>query len=294
LKGETFLKKGTLLSVVFLLVFGLLLAACGSSSSNGNSNGGGSSSGTDSSNKSSEAGKGNTIVLGADTTFPPFESQQNGQVVGFDIDMMKAIAKKENLKLNIKTMPFEGLIPALQSGQLNAAVAGMTIKTSRMKGTDFSNAYYKSGLSILVKKDSKISGIKDLKGHLVATKKGTSSVDYLKDHGITKIKQFQNINDAYQTLESGGADAVLFDNPVNINFKAKRDNVKIVGGLLTGEYYGIAVSKKNPDLLKKVNDGLAKIKKDGTYKKLFDKWLDGDTSGIVKDVKTPEDVAVKD
>lgn len=288
------MKKGTLLSIIFLLVFGLLLAACGNSGKDGSSNGGGSNSGTANSGNSSGGGKGKTIILGADTTFPPFESEQNGQVVGFDIDLMKAIAKKENLNLKIKTMQFNGIIPALKTGQLNAAVAGMTITKDRMQNVKFSNAYYKSGLSVLVKKDSDIKGFKDLKGHLVATKKATSSVDYLQEHGMNKIKQFQNINDAYQTLESGGADAVLFDNPVNIDFKSKKNNVKIVGGLLTGEYYGVAVSEKNPELVKKINDGLAKIKKDGTYKKLFDKYLDGDTSGMVKDVKKPEDVAVSD
>ncbi|MFC7392199.1 basic amino acid ABC transporter substrate-binding protein [Scopulibacillus cellulosilyticus] len=280
-------KKSVLISLVLLLALGMLLAGCGKSKDSSSSGSGNSSGGSNDNN---------TIIVGADTTFPPFESEVNGKVTGFDIDMVKAIAKKEGFKVEIKTMPFEGLIPALQAGSLDMAVAGMTIKSDRMKNVNFSNAYYKSGLSILVKKDSKIKNVKDLKGHLVATKKGTSSVDYLTSHGVngSDIKQFKDINDAYQALENGGADAVLFDNPVNINFKSKRDNVKIVGGLLTGEYYGIAVNKKKADLLKKVNDGLAKMKKDGEYKKLFDKYLDGDTSGIVNDVKKPEDVAVSD
>jgi len=122
-------------------------------------------------------------------------------------------------------------------------------------------------------------------------------VDYLKDHGFkdSDIKQFKDINDAYQALENGGAEAVVFDNPVNIDFTNKKDNVKIIGGLLTGEYYGIAVSKKKSDeLLDKINDGLAGLKDDGTYKKLFSKYLGGDMNGYVKEVKKPEDVAVED
>jgi polar amino acid transport system substrate-binding protein/glutamine transport system substrate-binding protein len=165
-----------------------------------------------------------------------------------------------------------------------------------MKNVDFSDAYYKSGLSILVKKDSKIKGFDDLSGHVVATKKATSSVDYLTDHKFQSdhIKQFQSIDAAYQALMTGGADAVIFDNPVNINFKTKHEGVKTVGPLLTGEYYGIAVSKKKPDLVAKLNDGLAKIKKSGEYKKLFDKYFGGDLSGEVEGVEKPADIAVKD
>ncbi|OWT54506.1 basic amino acid ABC transporter substrate-binding protein [Candidimonas nitroreducens] len=238
-----------------------------------------------------------TILVGADTTFPPFETEVNGKVTGFDIDMIRAIAKAENLQVSLKTMPFNGIIPSLQAGSIDAAVAGITIKKSRMQNVDFSNAYYKSGLSVLVKADSKIKSFADLKGHVVATKKATSSVDYMTDHGIDQryIKQFQDIDVAYQALMTGGADAVVFDNPVNVNFKTSHDkSVKIVGDLLTGEYYGIAVSKKKPELVKELNDGLAKIKKSGEYHQLFVKYFGGDTRGAVKGVESPSSVAVSD
>ncbi|HET7580768.1 MAG TPA: basic amino acid ABC transporter substrate-binding protein [Bacillales bacterium] len=288
------MKKGTILSFAFLLVFGLLLAACGSSQSS-NGSGGNSS---DNSKANSDGGSGKVILVGADTTFPPFETQDaNGNITGFDIEMIKDIAKAEGFKVKLKPMQFDGIIPALQGGSIDAAVAGITIKKDRMKHVNFSNAYYKSGLSILVKKDSDISGVDSLKGHLIGTKKGTSSVSYLEQNGFNvskNVKQYKNISEAYAALESGGVDAVLFDNPPNINFANQHDDVKLVGGLLTGEYYGIAVTKKNQDLLKKINDGLAKIKKNGEYKKLFKKYLGGDMNGFVKGVKKPEKVAVTD
>ncbi len=236
------------------------------------------------------------IVVGADTTFPPFETEQNGKVTGFDIDMIEAIAKAENMKVTIKTLPFNGIIPSLQAGSIDAAVAGITIKTSRLQNVDFSDAYYKSGLSVLVKNDSKINGFDDLKGHVVATKKATSSVDYLTEHGFSAdyIKQFQSIDAAYQALMTGGADAVIFDNPVNLDFKTKHDGVKTVGDLLTGEYYGIAVSKKKPELAAKINDGLAKIRQNGEYHQLFVKYFGGDTSGEVNEAKKAADVALKE
>ncbi|MBV6303319.1 basic amino acid ABC transporter substrate-binding protein [Candidimonas humi] len=235
-----------------------------------------------------------TILVGADTTFPPFETEVNGKVSGFDIDMIQAIAKAENMQVTLKTMPFNGLIPSLQAGSIDAAVAGITIKKSRMQNVDFSDAYYKSGLSVLVKADSKIKSFADLKGHVVATKKATSSVDYMTEHGIDSryIKQFQDIDVAYQALMTGGADAVVFDNPVNVNFKTSHKNVKIVGDLLTGEYYGIAITKKKPELVDKINAGLAKIKKSGEYHQLFVKYFGGDTRGAVKGVEKPDSVAV--
>lgn len=234
------------------------------------------------------------IVVGADTTFPPFETETNGAVTGFDIDMVKAIAKSEDMTISLKTLPFNGIIPSLQAGSIDAAVAGITIKTSRMQNVDFSDAYYKSGLSVLVKKDSNIKDFADLKGHVVATKKATSSVDYLTSHGFPSdyVKQFQSIDAAYQALETGGADAVIFDNPVNVNFKTAHGDVKIVGPLLTGEYYGIAISKQKPELVGKINDGLAKIKQSGEYQKLFETYFGGDVSGVVNGVEKPANVAV--
>lgn len=236
------------------------------------------------------------IVVGADTTFPPFESEVDGKVTGFDIDMINSIAKAENMTVTLKTLPFSGIIPSLQAGSLDAAVAGITIKTNRMKNVDFSDAYYKSGLSILVKKGSDITGFDSLKGHVVATKMATSSVDYLTQHGFPSdhIKQFPNIDSAYQALMTGGADAVLFDNPVNLNFKNSQPDVKTVGPLLTGEYYGIAVSKKNPELVAKLNAGLAKIRANGEYKQLFVKYFGGDLSGAVDSAEKPASVAVSD
>jgi glutamine transport system substrate-binding protein len=268
-----------------LAVMGAMVVGCGATNNNTATN--------TASNATGAATTGQaTIKVAADTTFPPFESEQNGKVSGFDIAMINAIAKQENLKVDMSTMPFTGLIPALQTGQADVAVAGITIKTSRMQAVNFSNAYYKSGLSVLVKTNSKINSLSDLKGKLVATKKGTSSVDLLTQKGITNIKQFDNIDDAYNALESGGADAVVFDNPVNINFENSHKDVHVVGGLLTGEYYGIAVSKKDADLLNKINDGLKKIQDDGEYAKLFDQYLGGDKSGVVDGVKDPASVAV--
>ncbi|WCK53410.1 basic amino acid ABC transporter substrate-binding protein [Aneurinibacillus sp. Ricciae_BoGa-3] len=277
--------------LVSAMLLGATLAGC---SSNSSSSAGGAAQ-PSTSGKSADSSSQQTVNVAADTTFPPFETQTNGKVTGFDIDLINAIAKKENLKVNMKTMNFTGLIPALQASQVDIAVAGITIKTSREKVVSFSNAYYKSGLSILVKKsDSSVKELKDLAGKTVATKKATSSVDILNKVGGVKVQQFDNIDDAYNQLENGGAQAVVFDNPVNLNFMKSHPEVKTVGGLLTGEYYGIAVRKDAPDILKKVNDGFKKMQDSGEYAALYKQYFGDDKNGLVTTTIDPATVALHD
>ena len=223
-----------------------------------------------------------TITVGADTTFPPFEMEVHGKVTGFDIDLIHAIAKTEGLKLKLSTMDFQGLIPALQTGTIDVAVAGITITPQRAKVVNFSHPYYHSGLSILVKKDSPIHSVQDLKGKTVAVKLGTTADLMMSKKAGVQVQRFTNIDDAYNQMENGGANAVVFDNPVNLNYAKSHPNVHVVGKLLTGENYGIAVTKKDPGLLKKINDGLYKVYKSGEYAKLYKQYFGQDEHGFVK------------
>ena len=222
------------------------------------------------------------ITVGADTTFPPFEMEVHGKVTGFDIDLIHAIAKREGLTIHMQTMDFQGLIPALQTGTIDVAVAGITITEQRAKVVNFSHPYYHSGLSVLVKKSSGIRGVQDLKGKSVAVKLGTTAdLMMSKKAGVT-VQRFTNIDDAYNQMQNGGASAVVFDNPVNLNYAKGHPDVHVVGKLLTGEDYGIAVTMKDPGLLKKINAGLHKVYKSGEYAKLYKKYFGSDEHGFVK------------
>ncbi|HKK00541.1 MAG TPA: basic amino acid ABC transporter substrate-binding protein [Desulfuromonadales bacterium] len=222
------------------------------------------------------------ITVGADTTFPPFEMEEHGKVTGFDIDLIHAIAKKEGLTIKMQTMDFQGLIPALQTGTIDVAVAGITITDQRAKVVDFSHPYYHSGLSLLVKKTSKVRSVEDLKGKSVAVKLGTTADLMMSKKAGVDVQRFTNIDDAYNQMQNGGAAAVVFDNPVNLNYAKSHKNVHVVGKLLTGEDYGIAVTKQAPGLLKKINDGLYKVYKSGEYKKLYRHYFGKDKNGFVK------------
>ena len=226
--------------------------------------------------------KAKTVVkVGVDTTFPPFEMEEYGKVVGFDVDMVNAISKVEGFKVEWHTMDFQGLIPALQTGTIQMAVAGMTITPQRAKVVYFSKPYYHSGLSILVKKGSSVKDLADLNGKTVAVKLGTTADIMLSKMKGINLERFTNINDAYNQLQNSGAQAVVFDNPVNLNYQKTHKNVQVVGKLLTGENYGIAVSKKDPKLLKIVNDGLEKILKNGTYLKIYRKYFGDNDAGLI-------------
>jgi len=264
------MKKKTLIFFIVLVALSLIVAGCGSGQNqSGNQQGG-------------QTGDQEQITMrvGADVTFPPFEMVVDGQVTGFDIDLIKAIAEVENIKIegDIQTMDFQGLIPAIQTNSIDVAVAGITIREDRAKQVDFSKPYYHSGITLLVRADSDIQGVEDLQGKTIAVKLGTTGDIMFSDkEGIT-IKRFNNIDEAYRELENGGADAVPFDNPIHQHYlnTTGKGKVKVVGELLTGEDYGIAVSKNRPELLEKINSGLDKLIENGEYEKIYRKYFSDD------------------
>ncbi|TKB28030.1 glutamine ABC transporter substrate-binding protein GlnH [Desulfopila sp. IMCC35006] len=217
------------------------------------------------------------LVVATDTNFPPFEFKdpKTGQHVGFDVELWAAIAKEAGLDYELQPMAFKGIVPGLQSSQLDAGIAGMSITDERKKVIDFSDGYYDSGLLLLVPKDSSIQGLADLADKTVATKTGTTTVDFLKEKSPkTALKLFPNDNAMFMELMTGGVDAVMFDKPVVESFLSKSGagKVKIVGDLYSGQPYGIGFPKGSP-VVEKVNAALAKLKANGEYAKIYEKWF---------------------
>ncbi len=215
-------------------------------------------------------------VVGVDANFMPFEFKVDGKLTGFDVDLFEAIAKEIGLDFKWQTMDFNGIIPGLQSKSIDAAIAGITIKSEREKVVDFSHPYYDSGLIILVAADNEdIKVLEDLKGKRVATKLATTSEDYLKKNVDTKeLKLLPNTDNLFMELMTGGVDAVFFDSPPLLYFAKNqgKGKVKTVGPLYQGQPYGIAFPEGSP-LREKVNIALLKFMEDGTYDKLYEKWF---------------------
>jgi len=215
------------------------------------------------------------LIVATDTAFVPFEFKQGDQYVGFDIDLWAAIAKELKLDYTLKPMDFSGIIPALQTRNVDVALAGITITDERKKAIDFSDGYYNSGLLVMVKANSDIKGEADLAGKVVAVKSGTGSVDYAKANIKTKeLRQFPNIDNAYLELGNGNADAVLHDTPNILYFikTAGHGQFKAVGDSIKAQQYGIAFPQKS-DLRVKVNGALKTLKDNGTYAEIYKKWF---------------------
>lgn len=218
------------------------------------------------------------LTVACDTNFPPFEFKdpKTGEHTGFDVELWAAIAKIIGVDYTLQPMDFNGIIPGLQSGQLDVGIAGITIKPERAEVVDFSDGYYNAGLLLLVAKDNEdVTDIDSVEGKVVATKLGTTSADFLKENAKPKdIKLFPNNDAMFMELMSGGADAVLFDSPVVSDFvrKAGQGKVKIVGPIYQGQSYGIGFPKGS-ELVEKVNAALKTLKDNGEYEKLYVKWF---------------------
>jgi polar amino acid transport system substrate-binding protein len=250
-----------------LMVLSLFIAACGS----------------DKTEEKKDATKEETkkvYKVGVDVTYPPFEFKEGTEYKGIDIDLIKAIAENQGFEIELNPMDFGGIIPAMQANQLDLAIAGMSITDERKKVVDFSTPYFDAGLTTIVKEDNAdIKSVNDLKGKVVAVKKGTTGAKWATDNqsklGIKEVKQFNDSPAMFQEVTNGNADALIEDYPVISYAIAQQDlSLKIVGDRLNGDQYGIAVLKgKNQDLLEKVNKGLEELKASGKYDEIVKAYL---------------------
>ncbi|MEG0919049.1 MAG: basic amino acid ABC transporter substrate-binding protein [Anaerovoracaceae bacterium] len=216
-------------------------------------------------------------------TFPPFDTtnKETGELDGFDVDMMNAIAKDQGFKVEFVNVGFDGLIPGLESGNFDIIASGMWANEERAKVVNFSDTYYDSGLVVAVKEENNsIKSIKDItKDMVLGGQIGTSSADYIKkaekEGKIKKGKIYNGVDTAVLDLLNGTIDGLINDKPVTQSYmKAKPGKVKIVGEPLNDEKYGIAVAKDNEELLDKINAGLKSIKDSGEFDKLYKKWFE--------------------
>ena len=215
------------------------------------------------------------LIVATDTAFVPFEFKEGDKYVGFDIDLWDAIAKDIGASYELRPMDFAGIIPALQTGQVDVALAGITIKPERQEAIDFSDGYYDSGLLLMVPADSAVESAADLAGKTLAVKTGTSSSDYAEENfKETELRKFPNIDNAYLELRTGGVDAAMHDTPNVLYYIATAGGgqVKAVGEQMMGHEYGIGFPKGS-ELTAKVNAALAAMKADGRYDAIYEKWF---------------------
>lgn len=215
------------------------------------------------------------IVVATDTAFVPFEFKQDGEYTGFDIEMWQAISEELGVDYELRPMDFSGIIPALQTGQVDVALAGITIKPEREEVIDFSDGYYDSGFRLMVPADSDIQNWEDLAGKTMAVKTGTSASDWAEDNlPDTELRKFPNIDNAYLELRTGRVDAAMHDTPNVLYYISTAGNgeVKAVGDQQMAHQYGIGFPKGS-ELVGPVNAALAKMREDGRYDAIYEKWF---------------------
>jgi ABC-type amino acid transport substrate-binding protein len=249
------------ISVALVLAIALVSTGCG-----GGGQGGGGGGGDE------------QITIASDIAYPPFEFEKNGKPVGFDIDLMREIGKRAGFTPEFKNVTFDGIIPGLGNNLYDAGASSFTITKAREKQIDFSDPYFNADQSLMVERGSPIKSIDDIGDGTVGVQLGTTgelkAKEFEQQGKITgEVRTFDTITEAFSALENGQIDAVINDFPVSAYFaKTGGGSLEVVQTIPTGEQYGIAFPTDS-DLVEPVNKALEEIKKDGTYAKIYEKWL---------------------
>jgi polar amino acid transport system substrate-binding protein len=249
-RGILVVKKSTLLLPLSLLLVGMLLPACSSGSS--------------------------ALTVATDATWPPFEyvDTDTNEIVGFDIDVIKMIAEKADLDIEIINVGWDPLLAGMAQGTYDMAISSITITEDRKKEMLFSDPYFPAGQIVVVRKDeTAITGHESLAG-LVGAQIGTTGAFEVDKIDAAELKTYDDIGLAIQDLINDQIDAVVCDNPVAIDYvMANSGDLKIAGEAFTDEWYGIAVAKGNEDIVPKLNAAIAEMQDEGAFDDISKTWL---------------------
>jgi polar amino acid transport system substrate-binding protein len=267
------------LAVLLVGAVSIVVAGCGGGSSSSSS-----SSTTSESEESTEpaggaaeeesSGGGETLTVGSDIPYPPFEQGKKGSYTGFDVELMEAIGKEIEREPEFIDSSFETIFRDLAQEKFEAVMSAATITEEREKVVDFSLPYYLSEQAILVKEGSEITGLSDLKGKVVGAQQGTTGLELGKEKAeASELRPFPEGPDADNALKAGTVEAVIIDAPVAKQQAEELGGIEIVEKVPTEETYGIAIAKGNTELLEGINEGLKMAIEDGSYAKVYEKWF---------------------
>jgi ABC-type amino acid transport substrate-binding protein len=273
---------------VLALAMTLSLVACGSSDS-GNSSSSGSQAGSGETSGyavSTEYGDFTVVEEGklhmsTNAAFPPYEmTADDGSFEGIDVEVAQAIAEKLGLELVVDDMGFDAALTAVQTGQSDIAMAGITVTDDRLEVMDFSDSYATGVQAVIVKEDSPIQTIEDLaNAEMIGCQAATTGYIYASDtpenggYGEDHVTAYENGALAVMALVNGQIDAVIIDNEPAKAFVEQNEGLKILETPWIEEDYAIGVDKGNTDLLNAINAVMAELKADGTFQSIVDKYI---------------------
>ncbi|MBD0842474.1 ABC transporter substrate-binding protein [Streptomyces sp. TRM68416] len=249
----------------------VLVAGCSSDDDGGSGNG------TKTAAGGVELVKAGQLTTCTHLPYPPFQSEIDGKVQGFDVALIDLVADDLGVKQQIVDQPFENFKTggSLNAGQCDLAAAGMTITEERKKNVDFSDPYFEATQAVLADKDSGITSFAGLKGKKVGAQAQTTGEDYAKSKGLNPVS-FESSDAVLNGLRTGQVDAVVIDYPVVqgwLKDKANADAFEVAEQINTGEQYGFTMKKGNDKLREAINKAIADAKSDGTYKKIYEQWI---------------------
>lgn len=221
-----------------------------------------------------DGGGGGKVRVATEAAYRPFEYVDQGELTGFDVELVRAVAQAGGFEIEISNQPWDGMFPGLQAKRYDLVISAVSITEKRKKTLAFSDPYLESGLIIAVRSDNaEISTVDHLTGKTIAVQIGTTGHDAAKAIPGANVVKFDSIELALQELDAGRADAVINDEPVTAFYIKSMTNLKMVGKKLSAESYGMAMRLDDPDLVAKVNAGLKQIRANGEYDALVKKWL---------------------
>lgn len=210
--------------------------------------------------------------------YPPFQYTESGKTVGFDVDLVDLVAEELGVQQEIFDTSFEGIESgaSFDSGQCDLAAAAMTITDVREEVMDFSDGYFDANQALLVKKDSGITKLDQLKGKVLGVQLGTTGEKYAEENKEKfgySVRQYEDLALLQTAVKTGQVDAGINDNSVLYTFVQDNPDTEVTEEFETGEQYGIAVRSGNGALLAKINEVLAAAKSDGRYDAIYEKWF---------------------
>jgi polar amino acid transport system substrate-binding protein len=221
------------------------------------------------------------LVVASSATYRPFAYENpSREIVGYDVDIIKAVAQKAGLQIKIVNTPWSGIFAALNNGDVDLVISGVTINDKRKQSYDFTAPYFEARQLIAVAKNSSVKSLKDLAGKKIGVVNGSTGDDIAsREFGKTNpdIRRFESTPVVISELVATGLDAAIGDNGVIAFRVQEHPQLKTVSDAsFPKEFFGIVVKQGNKALLDKLNAGLASVKADGSYAQIYKKWFQAD------------------
>src|SRR5262249_9655994 len=221
-------------------------------------------------------GGGEKLTVGSAVPYPPFEEfgKTKTEFKGFDVELMEAIGERIGREPEFTDTSFDTIFVDLAQGKFEAVASATTITEEREETVDFSEPYYQAEQAILVKEGGSIDSVKAMDGATIGAQKGTTGAEFVEENvEAGELRTYAQGPDAVNALKSCAVEAVVIDIPVAENAVKNTTGIEVSSPIPTEEEYGIAVAKNNEALLEEINEGLAEVKEDGTYTKIYEKYF---------------------